>query len=425
MIPEFIYKHNQTVIGALVAFILLTGIFFLWRMINEEKATESASPGLDVQALEKTLKRVLDQSSNASAGGRAMGATADGGDDGANRSSGSAPKGEVDDKAGALLAEREKKIVELQLALEQAKAQVAEQANKPESAPGVGADGAVAMLEMQNKVRELEARLAEYSIIEDDIADLSLYKEENQRLKAELEQARAGGAAAATAGGEASPKPTPSSSEMTSPGLPLEKADKFGIDQDDDVMKEFAAAVNGHATPAPDAATTVPAPAADDPMAALSATFDLKGEHEPLKSAEVDSQAAVDAMLNAAEAGSTVLPDQDLAASANDSSPLNPSAESAPSAAAPPDVAQAKSSESEDPLSGALDTSKMLAEVASLDQVGASAGGESPEASLSDALDGALDTDKLLMEVSELGAGEDLTPGEDLFGEFKDEEKKG
>lgn len=40
---------------------------------------------------------------------------------------------------------------------------------------------------LQSKIQDLEARLKEYEIIEDDIADLSTYKEENARLKEMLE----------------------------------------------------------------------------------------------------------------------------------------------------------------------------------------------------------------------------------------------
>ena len=42
--------------------------------------------------------------------------------------------------------------------------------------------------ELMSRVAELEARLQEYEIIEDDIADLSLYKNENSKLKEELDR---------------------------------------------------------------------------------------------------------------------------------------------------------------------------------------------------------------------------------------------
>lgn len=45
--------------------------------------------------------------------------------------------------------------------------------------------------ELMARINELEARLQEYEIIEDDIADLSLYKTENEKLKTELERLKA------------------------------------------------------------------------------------------------------------------------------------------------------------------------------------------------------------------------------------------
>lgn len=45
--------------------------------------------------------------------------------------------------------------------------------------------------DLLSKISELEARLLEYEIIEDDIADLSLYKTENEKLKEELARLKA------------------------------------------------------------------------------------------------------------------------------------------------------------------------------------------------------------------------------------------
>jgi len=49
-------------------------------------------------------------------------------------------------------------------------------------APSQEADG------LSARIKELESKLAEYEILEDDIADLSLFKEENARLKSEVER---------------------------------------------------------------------------------------------------------------------------------------------------------------------------------------------------------------------------------------------
>ncbi len=45
--------------------------------------------------------------------------------------------------------------------------------------------------DLANKIAELQSRLQEYEIIEDDIADLSLYRTENEKLKNELEKLKA------------------------------------------------------------------------------------------------------------------------------------------------------------------------------------------------------------------------------------------
>lgn len=106
------------------------------------------------------------------------------------------------------------------------------------------------------RIKELEAKLAEYEILEDDIADLSLYKEENARLKVELEKVKGGAPEAAA--GEPPPPPAPA----ISPG--------------EDIVAEFAQAVGQDAAPPPEAAqpeasAPIPAPvpiAAAEPAAA-------------------------------------------------------------------------------------------------------------------------------------------------------------
>lgn len=50
---------------------------------------------------------------------------------------------------------------------------------------------------LTSRIKELEGKLSEYEILEDDIADLSLYKEENARLRTEIDQIKAGGGAVA------------------------------------------------------------------------------------------------------------------------------------------------------------------------------------------------------------------------------------
>lgn len=111
--------------------------------------------------------------------------------------------GEELDALKAQVLERETTINELRDQLEKA---------------GAGSDDE----DLKIKLRLLEDKLAEYEIIEDDIADLSTYKEENARLKEELEKLKAGGAVEAPT--------TPADTEMPAAN-------------DEDLVQEFAEAV--------------------------------------------------------------------------------------------------------------------------------------------------------------------------------------
>jgi hypothetical protein len=70
---------------------------------------------------------------------------------------------------------------------------------------------------LEKKIKDLEAKLSEYEILEDDIADLSLYKEENVRLKEELKKSMSGDQAAAA------PEPEPDEA-AAEPGSSVETA---------------------------------------------------------------------------------------------------------------------------------------------------------------------------------------------------------
>jgi hypothetical protein len=65
-----------------------------------------------------------------------------------------------------------------------------EELNKAKS--GGGKLPVEAEMLLNGRIKELEARLAEYELLEDDIADLSLYKEENARLRTELDRLKGG-----------------------------------------------------------------------------------------------------------------------------------------------------------------------------------------------------------------------------------------
>lgn len=59
----------------------------------------------------------------------------------------------------------------------------------PSAEASAPAPTAEEMGQMQNKIKELEEKLAEYSVIEEDIADLSKFRQENDELKKKISHA--------------------------------------------------------------------------------------------------------------------------------------------------------------------------------------------------------------------------------------------
>lgn len=114
--------------------------------------------------------------------------------------------------------------------------------------------------ELLARINELEGRLQEYEIIEDDIADLSLYKTENEKLKEELDRLKAqlgGGAPAQPVVEESSeepivepaPEPEAVAEPEPEPEAPTptpaseEEEDEGGVDGAD-LVAEFEKVVN-------------------------------------------------------------------------------------------------------------------------------------------------------------------------------------
>ncbi len=135
-----------------------------------------------------------------------------------NRSSLAGMMGAGDPKA---LAELEGKLSEQQRALDKVINEKIQLESELVAAKAAGAGGG-ANPELEEKLKSLQARLDEYSIIEDDLANLKKLTQENTTLKAQLAALQAGGASApavtvaataavvaATAPAAAAPEPIP------------------------------------------------------------------------------------------------------------------------------------------------------------------------------------------------------------------------
>jgi len=251
--------HNIAIIEGLVAIILVSSLFIAFRSFFS-RPEDSAGSALDTAQIEKTLQKILEAQALAkTAAGKASAAVSDD----LNVDIGMDIGGDSE-KAGEALKELEQvrsKLVESQKQIEVLQAQVSA-APATASVEGLGAGN-------EEKIRELEARLSEYEIISEDIADLSRFKEENEKLKLELSQMRskpAPAAAPAAPIAEAAPKPvapepppvvaapTPAPPPEQAPTpVPVAAAPAPAVEEspadsslvDDELMKEFAAAVAG------------------------------------------------------------------------------------------------------------------------------------------------------------------------------------
>ena len=340
-IITFVAHHSDQFIGASLVLILITGMILLIRSIKEKDsdgAGGSATVQIDAATIEEAMKRVLsNQPLTIAAGASAGGAIASGG--GADAA--------AIERMNQALAERDAKIEQMSKELEAMRAQVASAA----SGGGGGGDGASALElnALKAKLDEMQARLAEYEIIEDDIADLSMFKEENARLKSEIEDLKnkisaipvAAPAPAAPVAAVAAPAPAP-----PPPEVKFEKSDKFELDPNDDIMKEFAAAMQVQRAPPTEVSSGIPkapdlSPLGTDPQAAIDAMLNQAQNELSTKTpveapapapapASVDPQAAIDAMFSQADPQDevdSILAQAEAEAAAKTAAPLDPQAE--------------------------------------------------------------------------------------------------
>ncbi|MGE3974706.1 MAG: hypothetical protein AB7F59_09290 [Bdellovibrionales bacterium] len=184
-------KHNVILIEGLIILILASVSFVLFRSVLRGKEDEESASSL--KDIEKTLRQVL-ESTNAKPSIEVEKAASLIHDSEVPvvPIAAAAPAPTMDPQAAAIAAaqaqdlerlrremqDKEKTLAELQKSLEEAK--------KAQSAAPVGAP-TVDTKPLEEKIKELQAKLAEYEIIEDDIANLSTYKQENQKLKSELD----------------------------------------------------------------------------------------------------------------------------------------------------------------------------------------------------------------------------------------------
>jgi len=175
---DIFFQRNIFIIEVLFGLVLLGVIFLTIKSFMRPEGTDGE---LNLSGLEDGLKKIIENYS-----GNSLNNT----------------KAESAIEGDAIMEEMATQIERLKLQLmqkteevEQLKAGGAVSTSVSSavetSAKSSSSSSGGAPAELEEKVRELEARLSEYSIIEDDIADLSFYKEETVRLQSEIDKLKA------------------------------------------------------------------------------------------------------------------------------------------------------------------------------------------------------------------------------------------
>lgn len=319
---RYIIDHNEIVIQWLVVTVLGLSVIVMALSIFGSRGSD-----------EKDNFRTIDRPGRDEAAGASVGAGSAGG---AGAASGAVAAG------GPSAPELAQQVLMLQQELSQRNQEV----EKLKAAP-LPTTSTAELDQHQKKIKELEAKLAEYEILEDDIADLSLYKDENARLKEQIEKLKSGVPTdAAPSAAPIAPQEAAASAPASAPAANPAAA------AGDQLVAEFASAVE----------------------AGKKADFPIAKTEEPIASPAVPAEPAPAAKVAAAPvAEPTPVPEKD-------GDDLLTEFASAPA----------------EPPSEGLDTDKMLAEVASLPDA----------ADAGSSLEGETDMDKMAAEATKLLASD-------------------
>ncbi len=160
---NWVARNNTLMIQSGFTIVLLLLVVYIYRLFFVSTGATSGATG-DVNQLNDKIEQLLQQKLSPSAGGTAGGAES---------------AGEIERLRAeittlkATLNESEKKVFELTPTTDQG-ALEANNINQEQ------------ILELTKKIENLEARLAEYDIISDDIAELSQLRAENSEMKSKL-----------------------------------------------------------------------------------------------------------------------------------------------------------------------------------------------------------------------------------------------
>lgn len=295
---SFWSQHNIEIIESVIALVIILSLFLAYRSFfaKSSRDAEGEEHGFDASQIEQVLQKILanqnqSQPDKPSHEAEDLGMRVD--FDAMDTDSGAGASSEVVQQLQSTVSESQKKIETLQIQLKEALQKASELAEN-----SGGAANSIDTESLKNKISDLEARLSEYEIISQDIADLSRYRDENEQLKREIEALKSSSGSVAMENPLNEPEvSTPALAEEASsepvsasePDLDLEAmvAEMAGSQAtteaatespspdliDDELMKEFAAAVEGQkasgkaaAKPANDSESAAQSGAETDPL---------------------------------------------------------------------------------------------------------------------------------------------------------------
>lgn len=403
---DLFFHRNVLIIEVLFGTVLL-GVVFL--AIRSYLRPEGQSGEMNLGGLEEGLKKIIENYSGGGAGPAKVETAAEG---------------------DAIMEEMATQIERLKLQLMQ-KTEEVEQLKAggvfaiPGAAPVPEAPVAKTSSassgvpsDLEEKVRELEARLSEYSIIEDDIADLSFYKEETVRLQGEIDKLKAKLAEYESGGPPpkfmAPPPPAASATPAASTSEPPQASSSPAVANKPPVEPTPLTAETASSTPPLAAASNSADAAVDD---------DIMAEFERAV-AEQKAMSSAQKIATSLAPNPTTTPTIDSSSSSEPTSQAVTSTASTEPDAAPfaepalashseetTDVSELTSASAQEPEASndlAINLDKMLSEVGSLP--------EQIEEEIPNALEQELDTEKLLKEAT--GMDKVDTEAIDGFDEF-------
>lgn len=255
---EFWTQNNRLIIELTFGFIFILILFLIYRQFFSHDAAPSESEGstqlnINTAEIEEKLQKIMESQLNFKGQLGSFESSASTTVPSSGASVASADLAPLQKEVEALKEQLKSKDVKIE---ELAKAGAAAAAGGPAPAAATGAASA----ELEAKVKELEGRLQEYEIISEDIADLSFYKEENARLQKELADLKGGKPSleAVKPAPAAAPAPTPAPAATPAPApaietpAPAAAAESTSGPVDDDIMKEFAAAIEDQKKTSPE-----------------------------------------------------------------------------------------------------------------------------------------------------------------------------